>query len=128
MSAAIETTDSAPSAEPAPLPEQPKPAPEPGAPPAPMPSPEQPVLRIDLGALHGQRIKLVDRPRFAFELAKSKAPEPGSLYHWGVAKDAPAWLVKAMAVGEPVNKVWTEAEFDATAAKIAGLPLGRKGA
>lgn len=99
----------------------------PAADPPPSEKPPEPKP-IDLRELSGKRYVLIEKPRFAFELPKSNPPAPGSLQHWGMQKEAPAWLVAAMAVGQPVNKLWAESEFDELAQKTATLTLGRKGA
>jgi len=110
----------------APLSMEPAPSPPAPAQPAPTPAPPEPVL--NLRDLAGQRFKLVDKPRFRFELPKKAPPDLGSLRDWAIKKGAPAWLAEAMAAGQPVNKLWAESEFDELAAKTAGLTLGRKGA
>lgn len=112
--------DVAPAAEPPSQPEKPAEQPAPETPPAPAP--------LNLRELAGRRFDLVKKPRFHWELDERAPPEPGSLRAWGMQKGAPAWLIAAMAAGQPVNKLWAESEFDDLAQKTATLTLGRKGA
>lgn len=121
MSATIITESAAPESRPEPPQPKPQENPTPEA-------PVQPAAPVNLAELSGRRMQPVKKPRFKFEHSAVTPPAPGSLQHWGIVKEAPAWLIAAMAVRQPVNKVWTEAEFDELAQKTAGLTLGRKGA
>jgi hypothetical protein len=123
------------------LPEKPSEAPVPSAPveaaPPPALAPDAPstpaapeVAEAKLAVppeYKGQRLKRVKHPRLSFEIAEGAVFEQYSLTWWAEHKGLPVWLMKAIGANQPVNKQWTEAEIDEAAARLAQLPLGRKG-
>lgn len=59
--------------------------------------------------------------------ADPAAPPPAerTLPWWAARLKWPAWLLAGVKVGRPVNEEFSEAEAEALAHQVAGLPLGR---
>lgn len=78
------------------------------------------------GKTHSEISQRVFTEAEAVAIARDTHVNPGSVQHWGLIKQWPAWLVAAMATQKHGNEVLTEDEAHALAEQIAGLPLGRK--